>query len=158
MSGTNETRHVSWHETCACKYRLDASICNNKQHWNSCKCRCECKELIDKGKCNDGFIWNPSICECECDKSCDTGEYLDNENWKCRKRLTDKLVEEFNEDINGNEMIHNATLHNYEKICQFCMLYIVLLIKAFIIIIGIVSIYLYFYWHTIKNCFKKLSY
>ena len=92
MSGTNETRHVSWHETCACKYRFDASICNNKQHWNSCKRRCECKELIDKGKCNDGFIWNPSICECECDKSCDTGEYLDNENWKCRKRLTDKLV------------------------------------------------------------------
>ena len=28
---TNETRHIEWHETCKCKYRLDASFCNNKQ-------------------------------------------------------------------------------------------------------------------------------
>ena len=31
MSRTNETRHVKWHETCKCKCRLDASVCNNKQ-------------------------------------------------------------------------------------------------------------------------------
>ena len=24
-------RHIEWHETCKCKCRLDASICNNKQ-------------------------------------------------------------------------------------------------------------------------------
>ena len=43
VSRTNETRHVSWHETCRCKCRLDASVCNNKQRWNNGKCRCECK-------------------------------------------------------------------------------------------------------------------
>ena len=48
MSRTNETRHIEWHETCKCKCRLDASVCNNKQRWNEDKCRCECKELIDK--------------------------------------------------------------------------------------------------------------
>ena len=48
LSRTNETRHIEWHETCKCKCRLDASACNNKQHWNNDKCRCECKELIDK--------------------------------------------------------------------------------------------------------------
>ena len=48
MSRTNETRHIKWHETCKCKCRLDASVCNNKQRWNDDKCRCECKELIDK--------------------------------------------------------------------------------------------------------------
>ena len=48
MSRTNETSHIKWHETCNCKCRLDASFCNNKQHWNDDKCRCECKELIDK--------------------------------------------------------------------------------------------------------------
>ena len=47
VSRTNETRHVEWHETCKCKCRLDASVCNNKQTWNEKKCRCECKELID---------------------------------------------------------------------------------------------------------------
>ena len=31
MSRTNETRHVKWHETCKCKCRLDASVCNSKQ-------------------------------------------------------------------------------------------------------------------------------
>ena len=31
MSRSNETRHIKWHETCKCKCRLDASVCNNKQ-------------------------------------------------------------------------------------------------------------------------------
>ena len=31
MSRTNETRHIKYHKTCECKFRLDASICNNKQ-------------------------------------------------------------------------------------------------------------------------------
>ena len=48
MSRTNETRHIKWHETCKCKCRLDASVCNSKQRWNKDKCSCECKELIDK--------------------------------------------------------------------------------------------------------------
>ena len=30
MSGTNETRHLKWHETCKCKWRLDAGVCNSK--------------------------------------------------------------------------------------------------------------------------------
>ena len=29
MSRTNETCYVSWHETCACKCRLDTNFCNN---------------------------------------------------------------------------------------------------------------------------------
>ena len=31
MSWSNQTRHIEWHETCKCKCRLDASICNNKK-------------------------------------------------------------------------------------------------------------------------------
>ena len=45
ISLVNETKLVSWHETCICKCRLDASICNDKQRWNDDN---ECKELIDK--------------------------------------------------------------------------------------------------------------
>ena len=77
MSRTNETRFIKWHEKCKCKCRLDAIICNNKQHWNKNKCRYECKEIIDKGICDKGFIWNPSNWECECDKNCDFSEYLE---------------------------------------------------------------------------------
>ena len=55
-SRTNETSHIKWHETCNCKCRLDASVCNNKQRWNNDKCQCECRELIDKGICDKGHI------------------------------------------------------------------------------------------------------
>ena len=56
MSRTKETRHIKWHETCKCKCRLDASVCNNKERGNGDKCSCECKELIDKGVCDKGSI------------------------------------------------------------------------------------------------------
>ena len=38
MLKTNETRHIESHETCKCKCRLDAIVCNNKQRWNNDKC------------------------------------------------------------------------------------------------------------------------
>ena len=120
MSRTNETRHIKWHETCKCKCRLDASVCNNKQRWNDDKCRCECKELIDKGVCDKGYIWNPSNCECECDKSCDVGEYLDYENCKCRKKLVDKLVEECTENIDEVKIAGMALFeHGNECVCSY---------------------------------------
>ena len=99
LSRTNETRHISWHKTVACKCRLDANVRTDKQCWNSNKCWCGCKELICKGKCDDGFIWNPDICDCECDRSCGVGEYLDYANCKCRKRLIDKLVLDCEDEV-----------------------------------------------------------
>ena len=94
MSRTNETKFITWHEKYKCKCKLDAIICNNKQRWNKNKCRREFKELIDKEICDKGFIWNPSNCECKCDKNCDFSEYLGYENYKCRKKLVDKLIDE----------------------------------------------------------------
>ena len=127
MSRTNATRHIEWYQTCKCKCRLDASVCNNKQRWNEDKSRCECKELIDKGVFAKGFIWNRSNRKCECDKSCDVGGYLDYKNCRCRKSLIDNLVEECIENIDGNEMLYNETvdvnllnvilLHDYKKAC-----------------------------------------
>ena len=89
MSLTNETRHIKWHETCKCIFRLDGIICNSKQRWNEDKCRCECKELIDKCVCSKRFFWNPSNCKCKCDKYCNIGEYLDYSDCKCRKKIVD---------------------------------------------------------------------
>ena len=69
------------------------------------KCRCEWKELIDIWRCDNGFIWNLSNSECECDKLWDVKEYLDYKSCKCRKRLIDKLVEQYSENIDGNKLI-----------------------------------------------------
>ena len=80
---------------------------------------------------------NPS--NCECDKSCDVGEYLDYKNCKCRN----KLVEEC-ENVNGNEMVENVNDHG--NICNSCTIYIVLFVIALLIIIDIMSAFLYFHW------------
>ena len=86
MSRTNEARHVEWHESCRCKCRLDASVCNNKQKWNEDKNRCESKKVSDQGRWDKGFNSNPRRCDCECDKSCDVGEYLEHQNCRSRKK------------------------------------------------------------------------
>ena len=119
---------------------MDASVCNNKQRWNTDKCRCECKELIDRGICCKIFIWNPSDCEYECDKSCDVGEYLDYKNCECRNRLVDKLIEEYSENIDENEMIYNANLN--KEVCNYCTIYIVLFV---IMSISLSSTFIYFH-------------
>ena len=149
MSRTSETRHIEWHETCKCECKLDASVFNNKKHWNNDKCRCECKELIDKSVGNKGFIWNPSNCECECDKSCDVGEYLDYENCKCRKKLVVECTETVKE-----EKLAKTTLgadENKHK-CSSCTLYIVLFSIIFTINVGIGS---YFVYKYINHCYLK---
>ena len=148
MSFSNQTKHIEWHETCKCKCRLNASVCNNKQIWNKNKCRCECREeLSDKERCNKGFIWNPSNCNCECDKSCDIGEYLDYKNWRCRRKIVDSLVEECSKNIDENDMIFdeslNIVLSDYK--CNCCTLYILLLAVFLVTSIVIIAVFIYFY-------------
>ena len=68
---------------------------------------CKCKELINKGRCDDGssgILVYPNV---------NIGEYLDYANCIARKRLNDKLVKECDKDIDGNEIIYNATLNDY---------------------------------------------
>ena len=144
MSRANKIRHIEWHETCKCKCRLDASVCNSKQRWNNDKCRCECIELIGKGICDKEFVWNPNNCECKCDKSCDVGEYLDYENFNCKKRLIDKLVDECSENIDGNEMT-NISLSGYKNVFGSCIIYIVLLAIFLVMSISISSVFVFFF-------------
>ena len=56
MSRPTDARHVKQHETCKCKCRLDASVCNDKQSWKKDKWKCKCKELIDKSSGDKGFM------------------------------------------------------------------------------------------------------
>ena len=148
----SKTKHIEWHETCKCKCRLDASVCNNKQRWNDDKYRCECKELIDEGVCDKGFIWNPSNCKCECDKLCDVGEYLDYENCKRRKKLVDKLVEECTENVGEVKLAKITLAENESKHkCSSCTQYIVLFSIIFTVNVGIGTYFIYFHWYLKKN-------
>ena len=73
------------------------------------------------------------------------------------KRLIDTLVEKCSEDINGNEIVYNATLNDYGGVCKSCTIYIVLLIITLEISMGIGSSSFYFDWYMIKivslDCF-----
>ena len=131
-------------------------ICSNTKMCNNEKCRFECKTLIDKDRCNKRFILNTSNCDCGCDKSCDKRQDLDYKNCRWRKRLVDKLVEEWSENIDGIEIIYDTTLN--EKVCDSCTIYIVLFAVAFLIIIGISSAYFYFHWYLKRGYIETTIY
>ena len=116
--------------------------------------------MIEKGVCNKGFIWNPSNCECEWNKSWDVGEYLDYENFRCRKKLVDKSVEECNENVKEGNLagltsveLGSMELHKDVCICS-CIIYVFLIAIIFTINIG-VGIYFFTIntWIVLKKTF-----
>ena len=44
MSGVNETRFLTQHESCECKCGLNEIVCNSKRKWNHDACWCEWKK------------------------------------------------------------------------------------------------------------------
>ena len=66
------------------------------------------------------------------------------ENCKCKKEIVDELVEECNENIDGNEMIYNVTLNDYRNVSRSCTIYVVLFVIALLVIIVISNAFIYF--------------
>ena len=58
-------------------------------------------------------------------------------------------------NYNGNEMIYNKTLNDYEKLCNYCIMYIVLFVIAFLIIISIGNTFIYCHWIQMEDVFKQ---
>ena len=100
--------------------------------------------MIDKGICDKGFIWNWSNCVCECDKSCDVGEYLDYASCKCRKRLIDKLVEEYSENIDKVKMTRITLAEDKNKCKSTYTIYVILIAIIFTILLGIGANFIYY--------------
>ena len=108
----NETRNVLWYESCKCVCKLNSSICNNTQIWNSNTCRCHCNEdFAGMINCAKGYTWNPSTCECQYDTWCKPGHYLDHKNCICKNKLIARLTEECTSVINET-MINNKDSGN----------------------------------------------
>ena len=130
----NETRNVLWHESCKCVCRLNSSICNSKQIWNSNTCRCVCNEdfsgIIN---CAKGFLSNPSTCECQCDKWCKSAQYLDQKNCVCKNKLIGRVTEEC------TSVINEAMINNKDNIANnntYLILFVVFLIAFIVFLIG----------------------
>ena len=102
----NETRSVC--KRCKCVCKLNSSVCNNKQIWNSDTCKYDCNEdFACKINCTKGYMWNPSTCECQCDIWCKPGQYLDHKNCICKNKLIGRVIEECTSVINET-MINNV--------------------------------------------------
>ena len=101
--------------------------------------------MTNSGRCDKEFIRNLINCECEFDKLCYFGEYLDYKNYKCRKKLDDRLTEECSENIDGSKIIYNGTLNVSGNICNSCTVYIVSLVILFIISLSISNVFIYFH-------------
>ena len=129
----NETRNVLWHESCKCVCKLNSSVCNNKQIWNSDTCRCDCNEdFAGMINCAKGYTWNPTICECQCDMWCKQGQYLDHKTCVCRNKLTGRVIEECTSIINETMNKDNTTNNIY------LILFIVFLIGFIAFLIGLI--------------------
>ena len=101
----DETRNVLWHESCKYVCRLNSSVCNSKQIWNSDTCRCDCNEdFAGIINCTKGYMWNPSTCECQCDMWCKPGQ----------RRVIGECTSLINETmINNKDNINNDNTTTY---------------------------------------------
>ena len=146
----NETRNVLWHESCKCVCRLNSSVCNSKQIWNSNTCRCDCNEdFAGIINCNKGCTWNPSTCECQCDMWCKPEQYLDHKNCICKNKLIGRLIEKCTSIINET-MINNKD--NITNDNTYLILFIVFLIGFIVFLIG----FIYYCWRSNADKKKKI--
>ena len=147
LMSLNETRNVLWHKSCKCVCKLNSSIWNNKQIWNSDTCRCDCNEgFTGIINCTKGYTWNRSTCECQCDTWCKPGQYLDHKNCICKNKLIGRVIEECTSVI--NETMINSK-NNITNDNTYLILFIVFLIGFIVFLIGSI----YYYWRS--NADKK---
>ena len=143
----NENRNVFSHESFKCVCKLNSSVCNNKQIWNSDTCRCDCNEdFAVIANCTKGYMWNPSTCKCQCNMWCKPGQYLDHKNCICKSKLIDRVTEECTSVINET-MINNRD--NKDNDDTYLILFILFLVLFIVFLIG----FIYYYWRS--NAYKK---
>ena len=93
----------------------------------------------------------------ECDKWCDVWEYLDYANCKCRKRRTDKLVEECSENIDGVKKARITLAEDENKCKSSWTIYVILIVIIFTISIGS-GTYLIFYKYINQKTTSRYDY
>ena len=92
--------------------KLNSSVCNIKQIYNSDTCRCDCNEdFAGIINCTKGYTWNPSTCEWQCNTWYKPGQYLDHKNCVCKNKLVGRLISECTNIINETMMNNN----NYDN-------------------------------------------
>ena len=149
----NETLNVLWHESCKCVCRLNSSVCNSKQIWNSDTCRYDCNEdFAGIISCDKGYTWNPSTCECQCDMWGKPGQYLEYKNCICKNKLIGRVISECTSVIDETMMNNKDNIANDNTIANIFIGLFSVLMFAVIVCLCIFS---YFKWFKGKKLFKN---
>ena len=149
----NETRNVLWHESCKCVCRLNSSVCNSKQIWNSDTCRCDCNEdFAGIINCTKGYTLNPSTCECQCDMWCKPCQYLDYKNCICKNKLIGRVIAECTSVISITVINNKDNIANDNTITN-----IFIGLFSALLFVGIVCfcVFAYFKWIKGEKLFKN---
>ena len=151
----NESRIVLRYESCKCVCRLNSSVCNSRQIWNSDPCRCDCNEdFAGIISCDKGYTWNPSTCECQCDTWCKPGQYLDHKNCIYKNKLIGRVIEEFTSIINESMMNNKDNIVNDSTTTNiFIGLFSVLMFAVIVCF----CVFAYFNWFKGIKLFKKYT-
>ena len=144
----SETGNVLWHESCNFVCKLNSSVCNNKQIWNSDTCRCDCNEdFAGIIHCAKGYMWNPSTCECQCDTWCKQGQYLDHKSCACKNKLIVRVIEECTSVINETMINNNKDNITNNNNNTYLILFIIFSIGFIVFLIG----FIYYYYRNNAN-------
>ena len=150
----NETRDALWHESCKCVCRLNLSVCNSKQIWNSDTCRCDCNEdFTGIMSCNKGYIWNPSTCECQCDMWSKSGQYLDHKNCVCKNKSVGRIITECTSIVNETMINNDKKNTDNNTTIIFISLFSVIMFAG-ITCLGVLA---NFKWIKGRKLFKKYT-
>ena len=150
----NETRNVLWHESCKCVCRLNSSVCNSKQIWNSDTCSCDCNEnFAGIMICDKGYMWNPSTCAYECGMWCKPGQYLDYKKCVCKNKLIGKVISKCTSVINETMMNNKKNIANDDITTS---IFIGLFSVSVFIGITCFVVFAYFKWIKGKKLFEKI--
>ena len=153
LMSLNETRSVLWDESCKCVCKLNSSVCNNKQIWNSDTCKCECNEdFASIINCTKGYMCNSSTCECQFDTSCKPGQYLDHKNCICKIKLIGRIIEECTSVINETMINNKDNIANDNTITN---IFIGLFSIVMFILIVCSCVFVYFKWIKGKKIIQK---
>ena len=149
----NETRSVLWHESCKCVCKLNSSVCNNKEIWNSDTCRYDCNEdFASIINCTKGYTWNPSTFQCQYDTWCKPDQYLDHKNCICKNKLIGRITEECKSVINETMINNKDNIDNDNTITN---IFIGLFSIVMFAVIVCFCVFVYFKWFKNKKIFKN---
>ena len=149
----NETRNVLWNESCKCVCRLNSSVCNSKQIWNSDTCRCDYNEnFAGIINCTKGYMWNTNTCACEYDMWCKPGQYLDNKKCICKNKLIGRVISECTSLINETMMNNKMSITNDDTTKNIFICLFSILMFAGIVCFCVLA---YFKWIKGKKLFKS---